>query len=137
MINEFLSQLDGVKLITSLAGRTVQASALRGEVLPKGFADVGGLAKFLRDRQINLVVDMTHPFARVVSPKTEGACAAQGIPYIRYERPAWTSQPDDDWIEVETLFKAAAACAEFSNIFLSIGVRNLGHFRICRTNVLS
>lgn len=128
-INEFLNQLAGVKLITSLAGRTVQASALQGEVLPKGFADVGGLAKFLKDREISLVIDMTHPFARVVSPKTEGACAALDIPYIRYERPAWISQPDDNWIEVETLCQAAAASAEFSNIFLSIGRQELGAFQ--------
>ncbi len=129
VINEFMSQQEGVHLITSLAGRTVQATRLKGEVLPKGFADVGGLSKFLTDRQIDLVVDMTHPFARVVSPKTQKACAAEDIPYIRYERPAWTREQGDTWIEVETLFKAAAACADFSNIFLSIGRQELGAFQ--------
>ena len=127
-INEFIGALDTAHLITSLAGRTTAQSALRGEVLPKGFADVGGLSQFIEDRQIDLVVDMTHPFARVISPKTQAACAALEISYIRYERPAWIRQPTDDWIEVATLFKAAAICEDFVNIFLSIGRQELGAF---------
>lgn len=128
-INEFISELDNVHLITSLAGRTVEHRSLKGDVLPKGFADVGGLSQCLKDRHINLVVDMTHPFARVISPKTQAACEALDISYMRYERPAWIRQAADDWIEVETLFKAAAACADFTNIFLSIGRQELGAFK--------
>ncbi len=127
-INQYLASLGSVHLITSLAGRTRKPAALEGEVLPSGFSDVGGLAQFMADRTIDLLIDMTHPFARAISPKAQKICTEMNVPYLHYDRPPWTAEPEDRWISAPSLAVAAAKCAAFSTIFLSIGRQELTDF---------
>jgi precorrin-6A/cobalt-precorrin-6A reductase len=127
-INQYLASLGSVHLITSLAGRTRKPAALEGEVLPSGFSDVGGLAQFMADRAIDLLIDMTHPFARAISPKAREICHEMDVPYLHYDRPPWIAAPEDRWISVPNLAAAATECAAFSTIFLSIGRQELTDF---------
>lgn len=125
-----LAALPDVQTIASLAGRTPKPNIPTvGEVRIGGFGGVEGLTNFLRDRQISLLVDATHPFAAQI--KRNAAIAAQtvGIPRLLLSRPAWEQQPDDRWIEAPDLTAAAQQLPEIADrIFLTIGRQELGAF---------
>ncbi len=126
-INERLDDL-GVPFWSSLAGRTENPTRLLGDVLPKGFDERGGMESLIRDKQINLVIDATHPFAFRISLKAAELSKKLGIQYLRLERPAWKKQREDNWIEVPDISHAVQACDGFDRIFLSIGRQEVGAF---------
>lgn len=93
--------------------------------------DAGELDRLLTERDIGLVVDATHPYARMITATGWAAAKAKGIPYIRYERPqapAGTGggtklYPVRDYDEA-----AETAVGLGETIFLTIGSRNLAPF---------
>lgn len=127
-INKVLSDQDGIFLITSLAGRTQKPTALLGEVLPHGFSEHGGLEFFLKNRQIDLVIDASHPFAEEMSRKAFDLCYNNQIPLIRYDRLRW-EDPDDNWINVDNLQQAAEKISLYKRIFLTVGRQELKCFK--------
>ncbi|MGQ3281007.1 MAG: precorrin-6A/cobalt-precorrin-6A reductase, partial [Shinella sp.] len=64
----------------SLAGRTVDPAPQPVPVRMGGFGGVPGLAAYLDEHAIELVIDATHPFARQISANARVASAAAGIP---------------------------------------------------------
>ncbi|MCA1263275.1 precorrin-6A/cobalt-precorrin-6A reductase, partial [Nitratireductor aquimarinus] len=58
---ERLCARSSLRVITSLAGRTRTPEALQGEVRVGGFGGAEGLARYLEDEGIDLMVDATHP----------------------------------------------------------------------------
>lgn len=83
-IAELLSHYP-VKVYVSVAtdyGRVCAGEYENMEVLT-GRKDRLQMAAFLRDRQISLVIDATHPFARIVTENIKAACASCNVPYIR------------------------------------------------------
>ncbi|MFQ5775635.1 MAG: cobalt-precorrin-6A reductase [Kiloniellaceae bacterium] len=124
-----LARHPDLAVITSLAGRTRAPPALPGEVRRGGFGGPAGLARFLRERAIELVVDATHPFAAAISDNAAEACRAAGVPRLMLARPAWRPQPNDRWIRVADPEAAAAALPELGRrVFLSTGRRDLEAF---------
>lgn len=100
-----------VRVIYSLAG-LVRKTPLDCEVISGGFRQFGGLAKYLTDNQVDLMVNVTHPYAEKISEQARQAGAALAIPCWRFHRQAWQTQTGDDWHEfdnIETLIKALAA----------------------------
>ncbi|MGB8841583.1 MAG: precorrin-6A/cobalt-precorrin-6A reductase, partial [Aliidongia sp.] len=60
--------LDGrVRITNSLAGRTEHPIQLSGITRRGGFGGATGLARWLEENTIDLVVDATHPFATTIS----------------------------------------------------------------------
>ena len=55
--------VDGLDVISSLAGRVNSPSLPPGRVRVGGFGGADGLAEYLRGHQVSAVVDATHPFA--------------------------------------------------------------------------
>lgn len=92
---------------TSLAGRTEQPMAIPGQVRIGGFGGFVGLARYLREQRIDLVVDATHPFADQISRHARLACDSVGVPRLILLRPPWKRHPLDRWIEVADLAGAA------------------------------
>jgi precorrin-6A/cobalt-precorrin-6A reductase len=116
-------------VITSLAGRTRAPRDLPGEVRVGGFGGAGGLARFLRARAIDRVIDASHPFARQIGRNAAAACEAAGIPRLRLLRPPWRRQPGDRWIEVGDLSAAARRLPALGRrAFLSVGHQDLAAF---------
>lgn len=58
-----LAQRPGMRVISSLAGRTGAPRLPTGEVRIGGFGGAPGLAAYLRGNAIDAVMDCTHPFA--------------------------------------------------------------------------
>jgi len=60
-------RLQGVEVITSLAGRTRRPMTPSGQVRIGGFGGDAGLVDYMRQQRIDLLIDATHPFAAQIS----------------------------------------------------------------------
>lgn len=118
----------GADVVTSLAGRTSNPAPLPGSIRIGGFGGAEGLARYIAENGITRVIDATHPFANRISQNARLACAAAGISLERPERPAWEKQPGDNWIDVESLDRAAAALPAGARAFLALGRQHLAAF---------
>lgn len=107
----------------SLAGRTRQPQIPAGiSHRIGGFGGVAGLVQWLRAQQIAVLVDATHPFARVMPFHAAEAAAICGIPMLALRRPAWQAGPGDDWQEYDDHAGIIAALgAGPRRIFLTVG----------------
>ncbi len=85
-----------LQITYSIAG-LVRTPDLPCRVISGGFSQHGGLEAYLRQNGIDLLLDVTHPFAARMSSTAVAAAAACGIPCWRFQRPAWEAQPGDRW----------------------------------------
>lgn len=118
---------EGVAVVTALAGRTEAPLMPPGEVRIGGFGGAEGLARWLQEREIERVVDATHPFAARISESARTACAAAGVPLETVERAGYEEGADDDWRWVDSLAEAARA-AEGHRVLLTTGRLGLDAF---------
>ncbi|GIF10188.1 cobalt-precorrin-6A reductase [Actinoplanes teichomyceticus] len=117
------------RVVTSLAGRTSAPRLPAGEVRVGGFGGVAGLAGYLRDERIELLVDATHPFAATMSGHAVAAGAVTGVPVLSLRRPGWTAAPGDVWHRVASLGEAAAVLPGLGRrVFLTTGRQGLAAF---------
>jgi precorrin-6A/cobalt-precorrin-6A reductase len=116
-------------VISSLAGRTQQPALPHGQVRTGGFGGEQGLIDYLRDHQIDLVIDATHPFARQISENAAAAVGFLGLPFLIFERSAWQSTPADRWLEVPDHITAAELLPNLAQrIFLTIGRQEVSKY---------
>lgn len=119
---------DGVRVVTSLAGRT-RPPALPGKVRIGGFGGAEGLRAYLEDQAIGAVIDATHPFAATISAHAEEACREAGVPRLALVRPPWTPGPGERWIEADDFSAAARSLPDLGRrAFLALGRDNLQAF---------
>jgi precorrin-6A/cobalt-precorrin-6A reductase len=122
-----------LQVISSLAGRTRQSLESNdvgaGAVRTGGFGGVEGLVAYLRQENIDLVIDATHPFARQISWNTAAAAECCGVPRLLLERPAWEPVAGDRWFSVQNHTAAAALLPGLAQrIFLTIGRQELHNY---------
>jgi precorrin-6A/cobalt-precorrin-6A reductase len=109
-----------VRVLSSLAGRVPDPALPVGEVRIGGFGGADGIRRWLRDDQVDAVVDATHPFAATITANAAAACRELGVPHVVLARPAW---PLGDAIVVDSDVAAADVVArkQFSRVFLTTG----------------
>lgn len=117
-----------VPAISSLAGRVSSPRLPVGEVRIGGFGGVDGLTQWLRDNEIDAVVDATHPFARQITANAYEACARVGVPFLVLRRPGF--EPGDGWHWVDSVAEAARDLPG-SRVFLTTGRQDLAEFAGC------
>jgi precorrin-6A/cobalt-precorrin-6A reductase len=92
-----------------------------------GFGGSEGLAVFLRENGVDLLIDATHPYAAQISRNALQAARLAGVPLWAYRRPAWRPEPDDDWRFVADWAGLMAVLREFQRPFFTIGLEPLHH----------
>ncbi|HXP75373.1 MAG TPA: cobalt-precorrin-6A reductase [Stellaceae bacterium] len=118
-----------LEMTTALAGRTEQPGPLPGRVRIGGFGGADGLAAYLTEARVDLLIDATHPFADRIARHARLAADRAGVPHLVLERPPWRRHPLDRWIEVEDVPGAAAAVGRVGRrCFLTVGAGELGAF---------
>jgi precorrin-6A/cobalt-precorrin-6A reductase len=121
---------DRLEVTTSLAGRLDPPRGLAGRVRVGGFGGAAGIVEALRELRIDLVVDATHPFAAMISANAAEACAVADVPRLMLIRPPWRPEPDDRWLEVDSLAAAAEALPGIARrAFLTVGSGGIEAFR--------
>lgn len=113
----------------SLAGRTANPVEQPVPVRIGGFGGARGLASYLHDRQVDLLIDATHPYAARISANAAEGSRMAGVPLVAFGRPAWTAQAGDRWTEVEDGMAAVRALGEAPRrVFLALGRQDLAPF---------
>lgn len=124
-----IANMTGVEAIASLAGATREPVTPVGNVRVGGFGGVAGLVNYLREMQIDVLIDATHPFANQISHHAAQAAEEVGIPRLLLNRPQWEKVPGDHWIEVESNTDAADALENHAKrVFLTIGRQEISTF---------
>jgi precorrin-6A/cobalt-precorrin-6A reductase len=119
----------GLSVVSSLAGRVRDPLLPAGEVRVGGFGGVEGLAGWLEDERVGLVVDATHPYAAIMQANAAAACGRLGLPRLRLARPGWRERDGDRWRWVGSLDEAAAALPSLgARVFLTTGRQGLASF---------
>jgi len=116
------------RVITSLAGRTLEPEPVAGELRVGGFGGPDGLADFIRRENVTRLIDATHPYARQISQNAREAAMLSGVPLDIRTRPPWQKQPGDRWIDVASETAAADAVPSGARVFLSLGRQHLAPF---------
>ncbi|MBZ6474812.1 cobalt-precorrin-6A reductase [Streptomyces griseocarneus] len=118
-----------LRVTSSLAGRVARPRLPAGEVRIGGFGGPEGLARWLREQQVDALIDATHPFAGTISFNAARAAAAAHVPLLAVRRPGWVAGPGDDWHPVGSLAEAADALPALGErVFLTTGRMGLAAF---------
>ena len=129
LAGELVTATPRFAVINSLAGRTTSPIVPPGELRIGGFGGVEGLAGFLRERRVDVLVDATHPFALRISANAAAAAAIAGVPLLVLRRPGWVEQAGDDWRRVASLEEAAALLPRIGRrVFLTTGRQGISAF---------
>ncbi|GHE95730.1 precorrin-6A reductase [Streptomyces longispororuber] len=126
---ELLHGTPGLHLTSSLAGRVAGPRLPPGEVRVGGFGGAEGLAAWLREHQVDAVIDATHPFAGTISFHAARAAADAHVPLLALRRPGWDPVPGDVWHDADSLAQAAELLPGLGErVFLTTGRMGLAAF---------
>lgn len=104
--------------------KTVQASSVI-KVL-RGRMDRYQMEEFIRNQGIHLVIDATHPHARLVSEEIQEACGRTGVRLERCLRAEGEQKKARDWVEVDSIQEAVSFLSSVSGvIFATTGSKEL------------
>ena len=117
----------GPQHIYSLAGIGRVPTDLRCQVRVGGYGGAEGLAQFIREQGIDLLLDATHPYAAQISANAAQAARLCTIPCWALRRPAWQPQPGDDWREVSNWAGLIEALKPFQRPLFTLGREPLQH----------
>ena len=117
----------GPQHVYSLAGVGRVPTDLRCEVRVGGYGGAEGLAHYMGEQGIDLLLDATHPYAAQISQNAARAAALSGVPCWALRRPAWTPQAGDDWREVADWAELVEALKPFRRPLFTLGREPLEH----------
>ena len=117
----------GPQHVYSLAGVGRVPTDLRCEVRVGGYGGAEGLAQYIREHGIDLLVDATHPYAAQISRNAALAAQLSGVACWALRRPAWQPQATDDWREVADWAALVKALQPFKRPLFTLGREPLEH----------
>lgn len=117
----------GPQHIYSLAGIGRVPTDLTCQVRVGGYGGAAGLAQFIQDHGIDLLLDATHPYAAQISQNAATAAQLSNIPCWALRRPAWQAQAGDDWREVSDWAQLVEALSPFKRPLFTLGREPLQH----------
>lgn len=118
-----------ISVMLSLAGRTESPVAQGVPVRVGGFGGAGGLALYLHQNKIDLLIDATHPYAARISANAAEAARMTGVPIVALRRPGWEAVEGDRWTLVDTVASAVTALGSVPRrVFLALGRQEVAAF---------
>ncbi|MEB0079312.1 cobalt-precorrin-6A reductase [Pseudomonas sp. CCI3.2] len=117
----------GPQHIYSLAGVGRVPTDLTCHVRVGGYGGAEGLAQFIRDEGIDLLLDATHPYAAQISQNAARAAQLSAIPCWALRRTGWQAQITDDWREVADWPELITALVPFKRPLFTLGREPLQH----------
>ena len=115
--------------IYSLAGLGKRPSDLPCQVRVGGYGGAEGLAAFMAAEGIDLLLDITHPYAAQISANAARAAELSGVPCWALRRPGWQAGGGDDWREVAGWAALSAALEPFKRPLFTLGREPLAHLQ--------
>lgn len=92
----------------------------------RGRMDRYQMEEFIRNQGIHLVIDATHPHARLVSEEIQEACGRTGVRLERCLRAEGEQNKVRDWVEVDSIQEAVSFLSSVSGvIFATTGSKEL------------
>jgi len=120
------------RITTSLAGMRSTPPNIPGEIRNGGFGGIKGLIAYLARNTVDIVIDATHPFSRIISNHATIACGDAsngGIHRLQLMRPPSLIPPSAKWVEVDDLKSAANYLPNIARrVLLTTGIRGLESF---------
>lgn len=113
--------------VYSLAGVGRVPSDLQCQVRVGGYGGAEGLARYISEQRISLLLDATHPYAAQISANAVAAAALAGVPCWALRRPAWQPQAGDDWREIAGWDQLMQALRPFKRPLFTLGREPLQH----------
>lgn len=129
---QLISLIEGKKNYIATVATYSGAEMLEYENVVISRMDQEAMADFIKEKDIDTVIDMSHPYAVEVTQNAKAACMERSVRYIRYNRK--TSDVDQckyiDSIE---------HCVEFLSdmkgcVFFTTGIKNIKDFEKVRGN---
>ncbi|AOE83291.1 cobalt-precorrin-6A reductase [Pseudomonas sp. TCU-HL1] len=117
----------GPEHVYSLAGLGKVPDDLACQVRVGGYGGAQGLARFIAEEGIGLLVDATHPYAAQMSRNGAAAAEMAGIACWALRRPGWQAGPEDDWRNVADWAELIVALKDFCRPFFTLGREPLEH----------
>jgi len=113
----------------SLAGRTAEPLPQAAPVRSGGFGGAEGLASYIRDASVDVLIDATHPYAAAISANAVRAAESANVKLLALRRPPWSKAAGDTWTEVESVEQAVSALGQArKRVFLALGRNELQPF---------
>ena len=116
------------RITASLAGVTSAPHALGVATRSGGFGGVDGLADWVRQHNVDIMLDMTHPYAAQMSRHAAAVADALSLPTIAFHRPPWVAEADDQWTVFDSWQAMAKAVPAAAKLFIAGGSRDLEAF---------
>jgi precorrin-6A/cobalt-precorrin-6A reductase len=114
----------------SYAGRTARPAPVPGLIRTGGFGGSRGLAAFVRDDAIDVLIDATHPYAAGMAANAAQAAEVTGVRFLALRRPPWVWLPGDRWTDAADTLEAIRLFGnESRRIFLAMGRKELAPFQ--------
>jgi len=113
--------------VYSLAGLGKVPDDLSCGVRVGGFGGSEGMARYIEDERIGLVIDATHPYSAQISANAAQASGAARVPCWALRREGWQPQAGDDWRMVGDWAELTAALASFRRPLFTLGREPLAH----------
>jgi len=126
---ERLAGRGGLAVTVSLAGRVKAIVPHPVPIRVGGFGGMAGLAAYLADEHVDLLVDATHPFATEISRNAAGAALVTDTPALALRRRPWQAVAGDRWHAVRDEHAARDALgAAPRRVFLALGRQHVAAF---------
>lgn len=117
----------GPRHVYSLAGVGRVPDDLACQVRVGGYGGAEGLATYMKNEGIDLLIDATHPYAAQISANAARAASLAGIPCWALRRAPWQAQAGDDWREVTDWAELIQALRPFQRPLFTLGREPLQH----------
>ena len=73
-------------LVTVVSQYGAELAAHKGITVHTGRLDQEAMQNLIKEHNIRLLIDASHPYAAIVTATAQDAAKAKGIPFVRFER---------------------------------------------------